>query len=342
MGVMGLKIVIEKNIPFIRGVLDGMAEVTYLSPSEITRDALMDADALITRTRTRCDEALLHGTRCRFIASATIGLDHVDLDYCRKAGITVANAPGCNAPAVAQYVLASLLTVWKGDLAGKTLGIVGVGHVGSIVDDWARQLGMRTLLCDPPRAEAEGAEGFCGLDDIALEADAVTFHTPFTRSGQPYATQHLCDARFLSLLKRRPVIINSARGPIADNAALLQSLRDGQISAAVIDCWEGEPDIDAGLLEAAAVATPHIAGYSREGKVRATRMAVSALCRHFGLAEPPMDELSVPQGAARHVTADAIRASYNPLDDTRRLKEHPGCFEDLRNNYDLRAEVANV
>ncbi len=339
---MGLKIVIEKNIPFIQGLLDGMADVEYLSASEITRDALMNADALITRTRTRCDEALLHGTRCRFIASATIGLDHVDLDYCRKAGITVANAPGCNAPAVAQYVLASLLALWHGDVAGKTLGIVGVGHVGSIVDRWARQLGMRTLLCDPPRAEAEGAEGFCQLGEIAAGADAITFHTPLTDAGRPHPTRHMCDASFLHSLQRRPVIINSARGPVADNAALLQSLREGRISAAVMDCWEGEPDIDPGLLKAAAVATPHIAGYSREGKVRATRMAVTALCSHFGLPLPPMDHMAVTPGAAGHVTAAAIMSSYDPLVDTARLKAEPGSFEDLRNNYDLRAEVENV
>lgn len=352
MGTLDMKVIIEKNIPFIHGLLDGMATVEYLAPEEITPAAMHDADALITRTRTRCDAALLDGSRCRFIATATIGTDHIDLDYCRAHGITVANAPGCNAPAVAQYVLASILTYreddWRvvgnavsaGDpdaLKGIVLGVVGVGHVGSIVARWAEGLGMRVLRVDPPRVEAEGEAGFATLVDCAREADIITFHTPFTRNGA-HPTFHLADASFFDTLKRRPLIINSARGPIVDNAALVDALDAGKVSGAMIDCWENEPSISPELLSRAFIATPHIAGYSREGKIRATTMALDAFTRHFSLpAVSPAEtvDFSVPE----HPSAKSILATYNPLDDTARLRSAPASFETLRNRYDYRPEV---
>ncbi len=334
---MGLKVIIENNIPFAKGLLDEYADVSYLSPRDITREAMASADALITRTRTRCDASLLEGSRCSIIASATIGLDHVDMDYCRNRGIKVVNAPGCNAPAVAQYVFASVFSVLGRDISDIVLGVVGVGHVGSIVERWGRLLGMEVLLCDPPRAYAEGGNGFVSLDEIARRADVITFHIPYTTRGE-YATRHICDSRFLHTLSRRPVIINSSRGAVADTAALLQAHEEGIVGNLVIDCWENEPDIDRRLLEVAAVATPHIAGYSREGKVRATTMAVSAVARHFGLPQPVMPE-SVPSGAADRVSVETIMASYDPLVDTEVLRRDPQLFEWLRNNYNLRGEV---
>lgn len=330
-------IIIEKNIPFIHGLLDDAADVRYLSAGEITADAMRQADALITRTRTRCDAALLDGSRCSLIASATIGLDHVDRDYCEKAGIEVRNAPGCNAPAVAQYVLASIISVYGTNLEGLTIGIVGVGHVGSIVENWALQTGMKVLRCDPPRARAEGADGFVTIDEVAERADIITFHTPYTRSGED-ATHHLFNSRLAAKLRRRPMIINSARGPITDTTALKQALADGSVSHAVIDCWEGEPCIDPELLQSASIATPHIAGYSRQGKIRATAMAVKAVADHFSLPVPHMEQ-SVRPGAAEHVTAEKIKASYDPMTDTEALRLHPENFEALRNHYDLREEV---
>lgn len=332
-------VVVEANIPFIRGLLEPYAQVRYLQPDAVDSRAMADADALVTRTRIRCDRRLLEGSRCRLIASATIGLDHVDMAYCRSAGIAVENAPGCNAPAVAQYVLSSILTVYgPQQVAGMTLGIVGVGHVGSIVRDWARQLGLRLLLCDPPRQRAGETGPFVALDGIAAGADIITFHTPYTRSGID-ATHHMADESFFRSLRRRPMIINSARGAIVDNEALTSALVGARVSHAVIDCWEGEPDIDRRLLSAAAIATPHIAGYSREGKIRATAMAVDALARHFGWPSIAVGPGSVPPGAAPIVSASAILASYDPLRDTDALKSHPEKFEWLRNNYSLRAEV---
>lgn len=332
-----MKIIVEKNIPFIAGVLDPYAEVSYLSADAITPGAMADADALITRTRTRCDATLLDASRCRFIATATIGTDHIDLDYCRRRGITVANAPGCNAPAVAQYVLASLIQITPDQsLAGKTLAVVGVGHVGSITARWAEALGMKVMRVDPPRAEAEGPEGFSTLADAAREADFITLHTPLTSTG-PHATHHLADEEFFRSLRRRPVIVNAARGPVVDNQALVAALDRGDVSAAVIDCWEGEPAISPALLSRAVVATPHIAGYSREGKIRATAMALDALCCHFGLPALTPTE-TIADGLADPPTAAQIAASYDPAADTTLLRAEPDRFEALRNHYNYRGE----
>lgn len=334
---MSANIIIESNIPFVRGLFDSVAEVSYLSPEEITPDKMRMADALITRTRTRCDASLLEGSRCCIIASATIGLDHIDTEYCRRAGIEVANAPGCNAPAVAQYVLASVIAAYGAErLPELTLGIVGVGHVGKIVEQWARQLGMNVMLCDPPRADEEGAESFCSLQDIARMADVITFHTPLTRTGK-YPTFHIADQDFFNNLRRRPMIINAARGAVIDTPALLSAIDNGQTGHAVIDCWEWEPDISRELLDKAFVATPHIAGYSRQGKIRATRMAVDAVARALDLTPAPMTE-TAPEGVAGSVTAALIAGSYDPLADTALLRSDPSAFESLRNHYNLRPE----
>lgn len=331
-----MKIIIEKNIPFIKGMLDNVAEVSYLAPDEINAAAMRDADALVTRTRTRCDASLLDGSKCRFIATATIGTDHIDLDYCRSHGITVKNAPGCNAPAVAQYVFAVIAKL-RGLDTGFTLGVVGAGHVGSIIVDWAKDMGINTLVCDPPRADAEGKEGFTDIEEIARKCDVITFHTPMTRDGK-YPTFHLLDRNLVDKMERKPLIINSARGPVTDTQALLYGLHSGKIGCAAIDCWENEPGISPELLDLAAVATPHIAGYSREGKIRATRMSLDSLTSYFGLPKVEMAE-KVPEGAATGVTLASVSSSYNPLDDTEALKSSPESFEKLRNTYNYRDEA---
>lgn len=333
-----LNFIVEANIPFVVGQLEPFGNVRYLQPEEITPNQMKDCDALVTRTRTRCNSSLLEGSRCQMIASATIGLDHIDLDYCKQRGITVANAPGCNAPAVAQYVLASIIASFgEESLSGMTLGIVGVGHVGKIVEMWARQLGMDVMLCDPPRARREGQQKFSTLDEIARKADIITFHTPHTTTGQD-ATHHMADRHFFASLKRRSMIINSARGPIVDTPALIEAIDSQRVGRCVIDCWENEPDISHVLLEKAFIATPHIAGYSREGKIRATQMALEAVGQHFGFTPGPMNE-TVPAGPREKVDARLIADSYNPLTDTEALRSDPSRFEELRNHYNLRAEV---
>lgn len=330
-------VIVESHIPYIKGLLEPFATVEYLEPDCITRSAVHDADALVVRTRTHCDETLLGGSKVSFVATATIGTDHIDMAYCRSHGITVANAPGCNAPAVAQWVHAAIGT-WRQRLhensqRAVTLGVVGVGHVGSIVARWGRELGYDVLLCDPPRACREGSDGFASLHEVQEHASVITFHTPLTREGR-WPTWHMCDAEFLAGCKRCRLLLNAARGAVADNDAL----RHWQSGDVAIDCWEHEPDISLPLLERALVATPHIAGYSAEGKLRGTAMVVEALNAHFGWTAKPQPVTAHPDGA-RNVTLERIMDSYNPLTDTRCLREHPERFEELRNHYALRSEV---
>lgn len=324
-------------MPFVRGLLDRYATVRYLPPEAITTDAVRDADAMIIRTRTRCDASLLEKSVCRLIATATIGTDHIDMSYCRRRGITVVNAPGCNAPAVAQYVYASLLAVVNRPLPGMKIGIVGLGHVGSIVERWARGFDMETLCCDPPRQSAGDAGQWCSLEYIAAVADIITFHVPYT-SGGNYPTHHLAGESFFRSLRRAPIIINSSRGAVTDTTALIRAREAGLTGPLIIDCWEGEPDIDRSLLQCASIATPHIAGYSREGKIRASQVALDAVTTMFMLPRVTVDQ-PLPPAPAGRVSFRDVAESYDPMADTRCLKAFPESFEDMRNSYRLRTEV---
>ena len=334
-----MKIVADSKIPYLKGLLEPVAqEVLYVPGSEINNDILRDAQVLLTRTRTRCDRNLLEGTAVEFIGTATIGTDHIDLDYCRQHGIAVENAPGCNAPAVAQWVHASILQ-WLASQRTPlnhqlTLGIVGVGHVGSIVARWAHQLGYHILLNDPPLEEkvTKVTTTLSPLSSLLKNCDIITFHTPLTREGK-YPTWHLCDEQFLNSLQRCKLIINAARGAVCDNKALLRWYGD-----LALDCWEGEPNINRELLKKAFIATPHIAGYSLQGKQRGTAMIIEALNRRYGWDIKPV-QAATPLKGAEHVTPQSILTSYNPLHDTEFLKSAPTTFESLRNNYPLRNEL---
>lgn len=307
-----MHILIESHIPYVNGVAEAAGHtVEYLEPEEFTPGRVREADALMIRTRTRCNEALLAGSRVKIIATATIGTDHIDLDYCRRTGIAVHNAPGCNAPAVAQYVL-SIVGRLAPDV--QRLGIVGVGHVGGQVRRWAEANGIPLMLCDPPLGLPHT------LADLAQACDVITFHTPLDAS-----TRHLISDDFLSQLKPGTLVINAARGAVADTAAML---RHPELRYA-IDCWEGEPNISAELLERAVVATPHIAGYSSEGKQRASAMAMRAI--------DPTIAMSLPPVTAAPTLAEIIR-SYDPMADTAALRHAPANFESLRNNYSYRPE----
>ena len=337
-----MKIVIDRNIPFIREPLEGLGETVYLKGDAITSDVMRDADILLTRTRTRCDAGLLEGSKCSFIGTATIGTDHIDLEYCRNHGITVSNAPGCNAPAVGQYVLSAVKTTLRDgeNFADKTIGIIGVGHVGSLIAQWAESLGMKVLLNDPPKF-GDNAPGV-SIDRIAEECDVITIHTPLTRTGE-HPTYHLLGDAFLSRLKRKPLLINSARGGVMDTPAVKQALSSGLLSAVAIDCWENEPQIDTELLAAAHIATPHIAGYSYEGKVRATAMTLDALTEYLRPLGIAPAKLTIPLNPVPEaITGDML--GYDILADTAVLKaagttpELASTFESLRNNYDLRHE----
>lgn len=331
-----LHFVVESHIPYMRGVLEPFGTVTYLDPADITPAAVRDADALLVRTRTRCDAALLAGSRCRFVGTATIGTDHIDLPWCAANGITVANAPGCNAPAVAQYVLASVAALANRPISQYRIGIVGVGHVGRIVAQWAESLDMKVFLCDPPRQRSEGGDRWHSLDELARECDVITFHTPLTKEG-PDATFHLADDSFFAKLRRAPIVINAARGPVADTEAIIRAKEQSLISHAVIDTWENEPAISQRLLELTSIATPHIAGYSQQGKARASRMVVEALAQAFGLhgVKFPGDDIAPVPARVRLST---LVDGYNPFADDARLRADTSTFELLRNTYPLRTE----
>lgn len=339
-----MKIIIDNKIPFITEAANQIAEeVVYLPGNAFTPKTVRDADALIIRTRTQCNRALLEGSRVKFIATATIGFDHIDTAYCREAGITWTNAPGCNSASVAQYIESSLLLLHltRGrKLDEMTIGIVGIGNVGSKVAVVAHDLGMRVLQNDLPRAEREGSTAFVSLERIAEEADVITFHVPLYKEGN-YKTFHLADEAFFRSLKRKPVLINTSRGEVVETDALLNALRTGIISDAIIDVWEKEPNINLELLNRVMIGTPHIAGYSADGKANATQMSLDAVCKHFGIRAtyhitPPQPESSVIQGTGSE--EDALLAIYDPRRDSEALKAHPECFEQLRGNYPLRRE----
>ncbi|MBQ8441731.1 MAG: 4-phosphoerythronate dehydrogenase PdxB [Bacteroides sp.] len=323
-----MKVVIDHKIPYIKEAIEKIAdEVVYLPGNAFTAEAVKDADALIVRTRTKCNRELLEGSRVKFIATATIGYDHIDTAYCQEAGIAWTNCPGCNAGSVEQYIRAVLLLLQekKGlDLQKATLGIVGVGHVGSRVKRMAEALGMKVLLNDSPRAD-QGEEGFVDLETIVCECDVITFHTPLNREGK-YATYHLVNEDLLFSLERIPYIINASRGEVVDTASLLAALAAGRVKAAVIDTWEYEPRISRELLEVAFLATPHIAGYSADGKANATRMSLEALCKFFHI-KAEFDILP-PEGPH----------DYDPTRDSEWLKAAPEKFEWFRGNYPVRRE----
>ena len=348
-----MKIVCDNKIPFIRGVFEPWAEVVYLPGAETTPEVVRDADAVVTRTRTICDEALLSGSSIRVVASATIGYDHIDTAWCEAHGILWRNAPGCNADSVRQYVAAALCTLARRhglQLAGMTLGVVGVGHVGSRVAEVASLLGMRVLLCDPPRARREGGDAFVSLDEIIASSDIVTLHVPLSREGED-ATWHLFDAARLAKMRPDQFLINSSRGPVVDGSALKAVLQAKALRGAVLDVWEGEPEPDRALMELLDIATPHIAGYSADGKANGTMMSVRTVASVLGLpltdwrperipapAQPLSFALDAAGKSRQEVLSEALLYTYDILADDRALRAHPERFEQLRGDYPVRRE----
>lgn len=336
-----MKVIVDNKIPYIREALAELAdEVVYLPGKAFTPDIVRDADALITRTRTLCNRDLLAGSKVQFIGTATIGFDHIDTAYCKKAGIIWSNCPGCNAGAVEQYIHSVLLLLQqeKGlKLKNACIGIVGVGHVGSRVKQLAERLGMKVLLNDPPR-KAQGESEFTDLQTLAQCCDVITFHTPLVRQGD-FPTFHLADESFFASLQRQPYIINTSRGEVIDENALRKALNKGLIKDAVIDVWEHEPNIALDLLNRIFIGTPHIAGYSADGKANATRMTLEAFCKFFDkemkftilppdMPHPPFDS-----------NEDIRRLQiYDPRRDCAELRNHPELFEQLRGDYPLRRE----
>jgi erythronate-4-phosphate dehydrogenase len=341
-----MKIVADKHIPFLEGVFEPYADVVYIDGRQINHNDIIDADALIIRTRTKCNAALLDGTAVSMIATATIGTDHIDLDYCRTHNIEVHNAEGCNAGGVMQYVFSALygIAARKGiKLDDATLGIVGVGHVGSKVEAMARHLGFNVLMCDPPRAEAEGQDGFCSLEYLLANSQIVTLHVPLDE-----ITRKMADEEFFMLMQPGAIFINASRGEVVDEQALISALP--KLGAVVIDTWNNEPDVNADLVDMVDIATPHIAGYSYQGKQNGTASAVQSVARHFGIKElydyypetdiPDHEPLRLDLQDKTHGERAAVfQYNYPIFTDDFRFRMDPSSFEKLRSEYQYRREI---
>ncbi|WNK19375.1 4-phosphoerythronate dehydrogenase PdxB [Halomonas piscis] len=356
-----MHLIVDANIPAADACFGVFGRVTRVSGREITRAHLEDADALIVRSVTPVGEALLAGTPVRFVGTCTIGTDHVDRDYLAAHGIGFASAPGCNAEAVADYVLSSLLTHAEREgrpLLERRVGIVGAGNVGRRVQARLEGLGMTVLVCDPPRAEREGSAGFAGLDALVERCDVLCLHTPLVREGR-HATRHLLGTNRIAGLQPGSAVLNAGRGDCVDGAALYRRLTMLGDIAALLDVWENEPGIDAALHAEAALATPHIAGYSLDGKLRGSLMIHHALAGHLGsrsalalddICPPPaLAELTLgralPVEDALRLCARAVYDARRDHDALRRRAAEAGTaagFDACRAGYPLRREFATL
>lgn len=348
-----MKVVCDSDIPFLKGALEPYCEVVYACGRDISSEMVRDADALVIRTRTRCDANLLEGSKVRFIATATIGYDHIDTEWCESNGIRWTNAPGCNSWSVQQYIGSLLVTMSRSlgfRFREKTIGVVGVGNVGSKVARLAALLGFRVLLCDPPRARREGAGQFVSLDEIMERSDIITLHVPLIRDGED-ATLHMFNESRLAMMNPGQILINSSRGEVVDCKALKNALSEKRILAAALDVWENEPQIDPQLLSLLFTGTPHIAGYSVDGKATGTTMSVQALGKFFDLPCRDWEVTEVPQSlqpsefsidatgkTPQEVLADAILHTYDIRTDDAALRADIASFEKQRSNYPVRRE----
>ena len=317
------QVIIDKGIPFLEGVFPPEIDVRYLSPEEITPEAVRYADALFVRTRTQINKGLLHGSNVRFVATATIGFDHINQDFCQEAGIHWVSCPGCNAQAVCDYVEEAIAYL-RPQQSQLTIGVVGYGHVGKLVAQMAQRRGYQVLLSDPPLGIG------MSLEQLAPLCDVLTFHTPLTREGE-HPTYHLCDANILRLCKPNTLLINAARGGVIDEQALLSTLNTQRSTlnyTTAIDCWENEPNLNQELLKKVDLASFHIAGYSIQGKMNASEMCLRAFCEFFSLPILSINKKVVPlQGDSEPGWLKRISAQ---------LKAAPEHFEQLRKNYLLR------
>ncbi len=329
-----MKIIIDRAIPLIEGVLEPFAQVEYCDGVAIDRDVVRDASALIIRTRTHCNQELLSGSSVKAVCSATIGFDHIKVEECEAMGIQVRRAAGCNARAVLQWFAASMKYLceergWSPE--GRTVGVVGVGNVGSLIVQYAQLWGFNVLCCDPPRAECESDFISIDLEQMLPLCDVVTFHTPLDSS-----TFHMLDSEMFALLPQGGVIVNSSRGEVVDSEALLASGRDF-----ILDVWEDEPNISKALLDRALIATPHIAGYSIQGKARATAMVVNHLAEIFDI---PLSgwQPDIEWCQEREISWEEMTSTIDNYFDIRALsgdlKASPNLFESMRNHYHYRID----
>ncbi|EHK0944159.1 4-phosphoerythronate dehydrogenase PdxB [Citrobacter farmeri] len=352
-----MKILVDENMPYARELFSRLGEVKAVPGRPIPVTELDDADALMVRSVTKVNASLLEGKAIKFVGTATAGTDHVDENWLKQAGIGFSAAPGCNAIAVVEYVFSSLLMLAERDgfaLRDRTVGIVGVGNVGGRLQARLEALGIRTLLCDPPRADRGDEGDFRSLDELVREADVLTFHTPLFKEG-PYKTLHLADEALLSRLKSGAILINACRGAVVDNTALLARLNAGQELSVVLDVWEGEPDLNVDLLHKVDVGTAHIAGYTLEGKARGTTQVFEAWSAFIGreqhvaldtlLPAPEFGRITLHGPLDQPTLKRLVHLVYDVRRDDAPLRNVagiPGEFDKLRKNYLERREWSSL
>ena len=329
-----MRIVVDNAIPYINGVLEQYSEVIYLPAKEITANIVRDANALIIRTRTKCNKDLLEGSKVGFIATATIGTDHIDIEYCTSHNIKVCSAPGCNARGVLQWVAAALhhiTTIDGRSPESYRVGVVGVGNVGSLVSQYARHWGFKVMECDPPRQVREGGE-FYTIEEIAKRCDIITLHTPLDST-----THHLVDNAIVDMMHSNAIIINASRGEVVNNNVVANSSH-----RYIFDVWEDEPNLAKDTLNGATLATPHIAGYSVQGKANATAMVVNALAHHFNLPLKEWYPDGIKRTTPRLISWSELCNTISNYCDIKKesliLKSSPQNFEQMRNSYNYREE----
>lgn len=349
-----IKIVVDNKIPMIRGVLEPFVDVTYCNPFDINSEVVKDKDALIIRTRTKCNESLLKNSTVKFIATATIGYDHIDTNYCDSNNIKWMNAPGCNSASVNQYIASAIVTISNKknlDLTRTTIGIVGVGNVGSKIAHTAKLLGMNVLLNDPPRARKEGQAGFVELDELVLKSDIITFHVPLIKEGVD-KTYHMANDAFFNKLKSEKIVFNSSRGTVVETAAFKTAIKNGKVKAALLDVWEKEPDIDLELLNLVDIATPHIAGYSADGKANGTAACINGVSEYFNLGvEQNWYPAEIPAPVNnkqftidcfgktnQQILKEIVLYTYDIMSDDATLRSSVETFEKQRGSYPIRRE----
>jgi erythronate-4-phosphate dehydrogenase len=349
-------IALDNALPYWEGAFAGLGEIRRFDGRNLHPEEIHDADALVVRSVTNVNAGLLEGSSVRFVATASAGIDNLDSEYLQRSGIHFSHSAGCNAEAVSEYVLTALYIIadrrsW--DLKDKSLAIIGVGNIGSRVEKKARAQGMQVFLCDPPLRDSTGDTRYRDFDE-AVGADILTFHVPLVTEG-PYPTWHMIDRRALDRLAPTQFLLNTARGAVFDDAAVRTALADKKIAGAVLDVWEGEPEIDYELLTLADIGTPHIAGFGIDGKIRATEMAREELCRFFQIQSSwdvgpllPEPVVVCPERGrtGRQAILSVLLQAFRILDFHSKLKDiGPGqperlaeTFDILRNRQPLRAE----
>ncbi len=358
-----MNIIADENMPFVTECFSSIGEVLTVSGREITPKVVADKDVLLVRSVTPVNEDLLAGSRVKFVGTATIGFEHIDIDYLKDNNIGFASAPGSNANSAAEYVIAALLDIGQKhniNLKGKSIGIIGVGKVGSKVAKKCTALAMKTYLNDPPLHRETRDVKYLPLEDL-YDCDFITFHTPLTFEGID-KTFHLADEKFFKSLKSGCIFINASRGGVVDSSSLKEAIKSGKMRATILDVWEDEPNIDTELLQIVDIGTPHIAGYSLDGKIAGMIMIYKAACEYFGLdakfdVEDFLPKPSMPQikikptsGGEQEVLLNVVRQVYDIREDDAKLRRilkksaqtRGTFFDDLRKNYPIRREFQNT